>query len=222
MRARHRLSKMLLRQGIVYSGGKAWTADHDYWLRRQHFDLTATKATFDAYYDTVQLITSRRDLLDEQITAMATDSEFTEVVNRLCCLRGIRVLTGFGLAVEIGDWSRFTGRTIGAFVGLVPTEYSSGASRRQGEITKTGNGHVRRLLVEAAWHHRTRYNISAYLLRRWENASPAVRARADAGNRRLHRRWASFAQRKKRTTVANVAVARELAGWCWSLATLRE
>ena len=85
---------------------------------------------------------------------MAADSEFTPVMRRLGCLRGISTLTGFALAVEIGDWNRFSGASIGAFVGLTPSEHSSGSSRSQGPITKTGNGHARRLLVEAAWHHR--------------------------------------------------------------------
>ncbi len=87
---------------------------------------------------------------------MAAASEFAPVVTRLGCLRGVSVLTGFALAVEIGDWHRFTGNTIGAYLGLVPTEYSSGATRVQGGLTKTGNSHARRLLVEAAWHHRKR------------------------------------------------------------------
>jgi transposase len=88
---------------------------------------------------------------------MAAESEFTPLVRKLGCLRGVSTLTGFALAVEIGDWHRFTGNTIGAFVGLVPGEHSSGSSRVQGSITKADNTHVRRLLVEAAWHHRARY-----------------------------------------------------------------
>jgi transposase len=100
----------------------------------------------------------RRDRLDHAIEEMAADSEFTPVVTRLCCLRGIATLTVLGLAVEIGDWHRLTGRSIGAYLGLVPTEYSSGASRIQGGVTKTGNSHARRLLVEAAWHHRPGYS----------------------------------------------------------------
>ena len=88
---------------------------------------------------------ARRDRLDEAIKQMATDSEFTPLVRRLGCLRGVSTLTGFALAVEIGDWHRFTGNSIGSFVGLVPSEYSSGSSRAQGPIIKTGNGHVRRL-----------------------------------------------------------------------------
>lgn len=221
MRARHRLSKLLLRQGIVYDGGHAWTGAHDVWLRQQHFDMPATRAAFVSDYEAVIAITARRDRLDAAIAAMAADSEFTAVVRRLCCLRGISTLTGFALAVEIGDWRRFTGNSIGAFVGLVPSEYSSGTSRVQGSITKTGNTHVRRLLVEAAWHHRARYLPGKTLRDRWELAPPAARQRGDAGNRRLHQRWLTFNLRRKRPVIANVAIARELAGWCWSLAIMQ-
>jgi transposase len=222
MRARHRLSKLLLRQGIVYSGGQAWTGAHDAWLRRQRFDAPALQMTFESDYDAVLSVKARRDRLDAAIAAMAADSEFTPIVHRLGCLRGVSTLTGFALAVELGDWHRFTGNTIGSFVGLVPSEYSSGASRVQGSITKTGNTHVRRLLIEAAWHHRAGYVVGKTMRERWELASPAARARGDAGNRRLHDRWDAFRARRKRHVVANVAIARELAGWCWSLAVLEE
>ena len=222
MRARHRLSKLLLRHGIVYSGGQAWTGSHEAWLRRQRFDSALTQAAFEEAYDTVAQTTARRDRLGERIEALAADSSFTPVVRNLCCLRGISTLTGFGLAVEIGDWTRFGGASIGAYVGLVPSEYSSGASRSQGSITKTWNTHVRRLLVEAAWHHRPRYLPGKTMRDRWDLATPAARARGDAGNRRLHHRWDQFTARNKRSTIANIAVARELAGWCWSLATLEE
>jgi transposase len=94
---------------------------------------------------------------------MAVGSEFTPVVRRLGCLPGISTLTGFALAVEIGDWHRFSGNSIGSFVGLIPAEYSSVSSRTLGLITKTGNGHARRLLVEAAWHHRPRYRVGKTL-----------------------------------------------------------
>jgi transposase len=222
MRARHRLSKMLLRHGIVYYDGHAWTGKHDQWLRHQRFINALTQATFDGYYDTVLATTSRRDRLDELITATAADSEYTAVVRRLACLRGVATLTGFALAVEIGDWNRFTGNSIGAFVGLVPSEHSSGSTRSQGPITKTGNDHVRRLLVEAAWQHKPRYQPGKTMRDRWDLASPAARARGDEGNRRLHARWVKFMDRKKKNTVANTAIARELAGWCWSLAVLEE
>ena len=146
MRSRHRVSKLLLRNGIVNSDGKAWTELHDRW--------------------------------------------------------------------------RFTGAGIGAYLGLVPSEHSPGQSRAQGAINKTGNAHVRRLLVEAAWHHRTTYHPGAVLRRRWDQAPAAARARGHAGNQRLHTRWVNMNLRKKKPVIANVAVARELAGWCWSLAVM--
>jgi transposase len=220
MTARHRLSKLLLRQGIVYYGGKAWTGKHELWLRRQRFDAPGLQLAYDAAFDAMLATVDRRDRLDRAITAMAADSAFTPVVRRLSCLRGISTLTAFGLAVEIGDWHRLTGRSIGAYLGLVPTEYSSGPSRCQGGITKTGNSHARRLLIEAAWHHRTRYRPGRELRRRWDAASPTARARGHAANQRLHARWTSFDQNNKRAVVANTAIARELAGWCWSLAIL--
>ena len=223
MAARHRLSKLLLRHGIVYSGGQAWTGKHDQWLRTDalpQLTSSATRLTFDADYETVLSTNARRARLDATIEEMAAASEFTPVVRRLGCLRGIGTLTGFALAVEIGDWHRFTGNTIGSFVGLVPTEHSSGGSRSQGSITKTGNGHARRLLVEAAWHHRPRYTVGATLRARWDLAPAAARVRGDEGNRRLHHRWVDFIDRHKRSTTADVAIARELAGWCWSLAVM--
>ncbi len=223
MSARHRVSKLLLRQGIVYAGGKAWTGVHDTWLRAQRFDSPVLQLAFDTSYETMLAAVDRRDRLDAAIAAMAADSPFTPVVTRLGCLRGVSTLTSFALAVEIGDWHRLTGRSIGAYLGLVPTEYSSGASRSQGGITKTGNAHARRLLIEAAWHHRPAYRVPGVdLRRRWDGASPAARDRGRRANRRLHERWARFDARGKRPVVANTAIARELAGWCWSLATLED
>ena len=222
MTARHRVSKLLLRQGIIYSDGKPWTGRHELWLRKQHFDAPGLGLAYDSAFDAMLACRDRRDRLNAAIEEMAADSEFTPVVTRLSCLRGVSTLTAFGLAVEIGDWDRLTGRSIGAYLGLVPSEYSSGTSRTQGGITKTGNGHARRLLVEAAWHHRARYQPGAVLRRRWDAAAPAARARGHAGNQRLHQRWSGFDARKKRPVVANAAIARELAGWCWSLAVLTD
>jgi transposase len=220
MRVRHRVSKLLLRHGHVYYGGKAWTGAHEAWLHRIRFEESGTRAAFEADLEAVEFAVARRDRLDASIAAMAADSEFTPTVRKLCCLRGVSTLTGFALAVEIGDWERFTGSSIGAYLGLVPTEFSSGQSRRQGGITKAGNSHVRRLLVEAAWHHQPRYVVGKVLRARWDQAPQAARTRGHAGNQRLHRRWESYAARKKKHTVATTAIARELAGWCWSLATL--
>ena len=223
MRARHRLSKLLLRHGLVWENS-AWTAAHEAWLRAQRFDRLGVQLAFDEAFDeafdAVLTVHARRDRLDAAITEMAATGPFASVVGRLCCLRGVGTLTAFGLAVEVGDWRRFTGSSIGSYLGLVPTESSSGARRAQGGITKTGNSHARRLLVEAAWHHRKPYRPSRELIRRRDGQPPAVRERAEHGNRRLHRRWARLDVRGKRSTISAVAVARELAGWSWSLAVM--
>jgi transposase len=222
MRARHRASKLLLRQGIVWSGGGTWTARHHAWLATQRFERPALQAAYDAAYEAVVLAEDRRARLDTAIAAMAADCEWSGVAARLGCLRGIDTLTAFGPAVEIGQWDRFSGSSIGAYLGLVPSESSSGQSRSQGPITKTGNAHARRLLVEAAWHHQRPYRPGPTLRARWMKAPPAARVRGHEGNQRLYRRWEAFTARRKRPVVANVAIARELAGWCWSLATLPE
>ncbi len=220
MRARHRASKLLLRHGHVYYGGQTWSAKHHAWLRRIRFEELGTRSAYEADLEAIEFAVARRDRLDALIAQLAADSEFTHVTRRLCCLRGISTLTGFALAVELGDWSRFNGSSIGAYLGLVPSENSSGQSRRQGGITKTGNSHARRLLIEAAWHHKPRYVVGAVLRARWEQAPEVARVRAHVANTRLNQRWAGYTRRHKKHTVANTAIARELAGWCWSLAML--
>jgi transposase len=221
MRARHRLSKLLLRQGLVFDGA-AWTQAHQRWLRAQQQQLTqpALRLAVDEADGAVLAVQARRDRLDQAILELAATWPWAPVVGRLGCLRGVGVLTAFGLAVEVGDWQRFTGATIGAYLGLVPAEQSSGTQRAQGSITKTGNSHARRLLVEAAWHHRKPYRPSRALQARQAGQPAAVRERAERGNRRLHQRWDRLDARGKRSTISVVAVARELAGWCWSLAVL--
>jgi transposase len=225
MRARHRLSKLLLRHGIVYSGGKTWNGVHERWLRSLRFDdLPGTRAAFEEAFDAVLAATARRDRLDEQIEAIAARPQWAPLVSRLGAIRGVATLTGLGLAVEIGDWDRFTGASIGAYLGLVPAECSSGTSRCQGSITKTGTTHARRLLVEAAWQHARplpKTPSKALTLRR-AGLPAVVRARGMAADRRLRRRWLILQARKKPAPVIAVAVARELAGWCWSLATMHD
>jgi transposase len=220
MRARHRVGKLLLRHGHVYSGGATWSRPHEAWLRSIRFDQPGTRAAFENAYETVTIATTRRDRLDLAIAQMAVASEYTDTTRRLACLRGISTLSGFALAVEIGNWHRLTGATIGSYLGLVPTEHSSGDKRAQGGITKTGNSHARRLLIESAWHHKPAYRPGKTIVDRWALAPAPVVARADAGNRRLHHRWVQLETRKKKHTITTTAVARELAGWCWSLAVM--
>lgn len=219
MAARHRLSKLLLRHGLLYDGANTWSREHDRWLVRQRL-LLPGQAAFDASYEAVKQLEARKARLEGEIEQAAARDEYAPVVARLGCLRGISTLTGYGLAVEIGDWHRFTGKTIGSYLGLVPSEYSSGSSRQLGPITKTGNSHARRLLVEAAWHHKKDYRPGAVMQARWDAAPVQAMLRGQDGNRRLHRKWVQYTARKKRSTTAAIAVARELAGWCWSLAVM--
>ena len=132
----------------------------------------------------------------------------------------VATLTALALTVEVGDWTRFQPQALGPFLGLTPSEDSTGERRTLGPITKTGNTHARRLLVEAAWHHRRPLRTSATLERRRQDQPAAVRARADASAQRLHQRWHALERRGKRRTIVAVAVARELAGHCWALATM--
>lgn len=221
MRARHRLSKLLLRYGLVYESGRAWTGAHDAWLRRQRLAQAGARAAFEDYYGAVLAAGLRRDGLDQAIDELAARPRWAPVVGRLSCLRGVGTLTAFALAVEVGDWHRLSGATIGAYLGLVPAESQSGGRHARGPITKAGNPHARRLLVEAAWHHRRAVRASAPLERRRAGQRPEVRERAERAGARLHRRWAHLEGRRGlRSTLVATAVARELAGWCWSLAVM--
>ena len=219
MRARHRLSKLLLRHGLVYDGS-AWTVAHDAWLHRQRFESGPLMLTFDECYGTMLHTKTRRDALDRAIAELAAQPPFAEIVGRLCCLRGVSTLTALALTVELGDWTRFRPQSLGPFLGLTPSEDSSGEKRRLGAITKTGNSHARRLLVEAAWHQRRPLRPSVALERRRSGQPAAVKAQADRSARRLHARWQALEGRGKRRTIVAVAVARELAGHCWALATM--
>jgi transposase len=219
MRARHRLSKLLLRHGQLYDAS-AWTNAHDAWLRQQRFDSRPLALAFEESYAAVLQAKVRRDALDHAIAELAAEPLFVETVGRLCCLRGVSTLTALALTVELGDWTRFRPQSLGPFLGLTPSEDSTGERRRLGGITKTGNSHVRRLLVEAAWQQRRPLRQSAALTRRRQGQPAAVRARADRSARRLHQRWHALEQRGKRRPVVAVAVARELAGHCWALATM--
>ncbi len=154
MRARRRLSKLLLRQAWSGWEATAWTGSHEQWLRGEHFDRRGVQLAFDEALDAVFTIGARRDRLNTAIVEMAETEPLAGPVGRLRCLRGVSTMTAVGLRVEIADWQRFTGATIGAYLGLVPCECSSGDRRVQGGITKTGNTHARWLLVEAAWRHR--------------------------------------------------------------------
>ena len=220
MAARHGLSKMLLRKGLVYPGKSAWTAAHRDWLRSIELPLSTEGLVLSEYLQQVVACEQRRDRLDAAIAALAATDEWRPVVSRLSAVRGISTVTAFSVAAEIGDFSRFpTAPSFMSYLGLVPSEGSPGGSVARGPITRTGNAHVRTLLVEAAWHHARRWSplLPTEVAARRGIGPEAARVAAEA-NRRLHSKAGRLRRRGVRPAKANVAVARELAGFVWALA----
>ena len=218
MRCRHRLSKLLLRHGIRFDDGAAWTERHRAWLATLTLAWPAAQATMLDARGAIDALAHRRDALEREIVAMLPSSPWTVQVARLRCLRGIDTLSAVGLCAEIGDFERFArAEQLMSYVGLVPSESTTGQQRRLGSITKTGSGHARRLLVEASWHYRSRPSIGKALSDRQADQPQEAIAVAWSAQRRLHRTWTRLEARAKRRTIIAVAAARELAGFAWSI-----
>jgi transposase len=220
MRARQRLSKLLLRHGIVYEDtSSTWTQKHRAWLRSQQLSGGA-QATLLDHLGAIDTLELRRTSLENSIGELVPDSPWAQTIARLRCLRGVDTLSAVGLAAEIGDFERFDrpGKLM-SYLGLVPSENSTGQTRRQGSITKTGSRHARRLLVEASWHYR-KLPARGITLQRRQDGQPAHIVQISwQAQQRLHRVWQRLdTQRGKRRTIVAVAVARELTGFCWALA----
>jgi transposase len=223
MRARHRLSKFLLRRGERYPGpGGAWTVKHWVWLRGLRFDDPCSRASFADYLAAVELLLARRATLLQTLEQAVPGCGQAELIARLRCFRGIDTLSAAGLAAEIGDFTRFPRPSLlSGFLGLVPSEHTSDRKRRQGSITKAGPPHARRLLVEAAHHYRQRPLIGTTLARRQQGQDARVLATAWRAQQRPHGRWQKLReQRRKPAGVVAIACARELAGFLWEAATL--
>jgi len=216
--ARHQLSKFLLRHGRIYPGKTAWTAKHLDWIRSQQFDQEAQGRVLIDYQHTVEEATSRVDRLTSDMEELVEGWALKPLVKSLQALRGVQLVTAVVIAAELGDLTRFaTAPRLMAYLGLVPSEHSSGDSRRRGRITKTGNAHVRRALVESAWSYRFRPALSRAIRERAQEASPQVQSIAWKAQQRLHRRYARMMSRgvSKQKTVT--AIARELAGFVWAI-----
>ena len=220
MRARHRLSKFCLRRDVCFAGpGRAWTARHRAWLAGLRFHDRASELAFADYLHAHDALLARRDRLDAALVELAVSCRQAPLIARLRCLRGIDTLSAVGLACEIEFTAFAKPQKVSAFVGLVPSENSSGERRRQGNITKAGSKHARRLLVEAAWHYRRPPRVGKDLHARQAGQDPAAIELSWRAQQRLHARWQHLeAQRGKRSTTVAVAVARELAAFCWELA----
>jgi transposase len=218
MRARHRLSKLLLRHDVRFDG-RAWSERHRAWLARVELGEDAARATLCDYRGAIEALLHRKAQLERQIAAAIPDSPWTREVGRLRCLRGVETLTAVGLCAEIGDFARFAkAGQLASYLGLVPSEHSSGESRRLGSITRSGSRHARRLLVEAAWHYRNQPRLGAEIEGRQAGQPSEAVAIAWSAQRRLHRVWLRLQRRGKRRTLIAVATARELSGFCWSIA----
>jgi transposase len=217
LRARHRLSKFLLRQGRVYEG-KAWTLTHRAWLRTQRFDWPPLQQTLEGYLRALDDVEARLEGLDRQVLELAQSDPYRTAVQYLRCLKGLDTLGATTLAVETMDFRRFeTAPAYMDLTGLVSSEHSSGPRERRGNITKTGNTHLRRILVEAAWSYRRRNTTSPELMARRRECPPEVVRIARRAQDRLHRKFWRLVSRGKLSQVAAVAVARELAGFVWAI-----
>jgi transposase len=221
MRARHRLAKLLLRHDIRFDGPQAnWTQAHLRWLAGVRLAQPASQRAFEDYRGAVGALMIRREQLEAEIARAVPDSPWAQTARRLMCLRGIDTLTAAGLCAEIGDFGRFGHPAqVMSYLGVVPSEQSSGERRRRGPITKSGSQHARRLLVEAAWHYRRPPRVAGSLARRQRDGEPEIIALAWKAQRRLHHVWTRMEHRHKRRTIIAVAAARELAGFCWAAAT---
>jgi transposase len=210
LRAQHRLRQFLLRRGLRAPGGavgsQAWWA----WVQALRLPDPAAQRTLDEYCLAAATLRARWKALDPEVAALATREPWAPAVARLRCLRGIDTLTAVTVLLEVFDFRRFgTPRPFMSFVGLVPREHSSGGKEARGGITKTGNTHLRRVLIEAAWHYQHRPHPSKAIQARRAGQPPAVVALAEQAEIRL-------VARGKRPVVAATAVARELCGFLWA------
>lgn len=219
LKARQRLSAFLLRHGKVYTGKSKWIPVHFRWLETVRFDNRIQQIVLQEYIEAVREAQRRVAGLEKQMEAALMEWSLASVVRSLMAMRGISLITAMTVLAELGDISRFDSpRQLMAYLGLVPSEHSSGGSRRQGGITKTGNGHVRRVLVEAAWSYRFPARKTRIIEKRAEQTTPTVQAIAWEAQKRLCGRYRRLAATGKMKQQVITAVARELTGFMWAIA----
>lgn len=220
LRWRHRVLKLMTRHGRAYLMGRNWSEAHWRWIRAQRFEEPALQRAFEVTVFALEQALGRQAELDRELETIAQAPPYAEPVGWLRCFRGIGTLSALILLAEIVDFQRFRRpRELMAYLGLVPSEYSSGESHRRGALTKAGNSHARRVLIEAAWHYRHGPRIGRALEERSTGQPPAIVAQAWQAQQRLHRRYRHLVGHGKRTPVAVAAVARELVGFLWAAMT---
>jgi transposase len=215
----HRLLKFLLRQGRVYRDGKSGSKAQRAWLRSQRFDHTSSRLTYEAYVRAWDEAEARLEVLNQQVTDLAAGRRFATGVSYLRCLKGLDTLSAVTLLTEVVDFRRFQkARAVMGYTGMVPSEYTTNFDPRRGRITKTGNAHLRRILVEAAWTYRRKSVLSKKITDRRKDCPPEVVRIAKKAEDRLHRKFWRLLQKGLPQNKIAVAVARELAGFAWAIA----
>jgi len=219
--ARHRVAKQLLRHGRVFREGKrSWTKQHIAWVRRQRLQDPNAQRALEHMLAHLDGLDAQLAALEHELAAIAQADPWRDPVAWLSSFRGISIRTALGLVAEIGDFRRFaTARELMSFLGLTVAEYSSGDRQHRGHLTKTGNRHARRLLIEAAWHYQHPARPPARPAALTAHVPHQVSARAWQAQIRLHHRHRHLTGHGKRSTVATAAVARELAGFLWATMT---
>jgi transposase len=218
MRIHHQLLKFLTRHGYVYTEGNHWTGKHLRWLRGLEFEGPLLHEVFDNYFTQMQHCMQRLASLDQRVAQLAEREPYHAVVGLLRCFHGIDTLTAITLITEIFEFGRFaSARALMSYLGLTPSESSSGDKQIKGAMTKTGNKRVRRLLVEVAWHYRHPYHLSKALKQRRKDQPQWVIDIADRAGHRLRQRYWHLIHRGKIPCKATSAVARELVGFLWSV-----
>ena len=216
--ARNRLKGFLLRLGYRYTGKSSWTDAHKRYLAGLVMPQGPQQIAFQEYIHAINDATDRLDRLAQAVEDALPDWKREPVVRALMSLRGVQVLTGMTLVAEVGDFNRFTDpRSLMHFLGLTPSEHSSGGSRVQGGITRCGNSHCRRILTETTWHYRLQPKVSEAIQQRQQGQSKKVQTIAWEAQQRLHKRFKTLSAKKK-SVIAATAVARELAGFVWAIA----
>jgi transposase len=218
-RARQQLQGFLLRHGRVFTGRKAWSSAHRRWLAGLRFEHPAQQIVLQEQIDVIEEAERRRDRLGEQIRVLARDWSLAPVVTALQAMRGVAFLSAVVLAAEVGDFRRFANpRQLMAWLGLVPSEHSSGPKVERGGITKAGNGRARRVLVEGAWSYRFPARVTGELQARLEGVPEAARAIAWKAQLRLCARYRRLIAAGKNANLVTAAVAREMAAFAWAIA----
>ena len=215
--ARHQLSKFLLRHDRHWEG-TTWTRKHRDWIRTQKFAYPAQQRVLEDYLKTVEDLAERVERLTAQVEELVQETSLAPLVKALQAFRGISVVSAVTIAAEAGDLRRFaTASQFMSYVGLVPSEDSTGKRRRQGAITRCGNGHLRRIIVEAAWHYRHLPLMSKELRRRNQGVAAGVQRIAWEAQKRLNKRLYHLIHAGKSVQKAITALARELAGFIWAV-----